>query len=166
MGDLEYPGWLALKTKYPEVKCDALKFPHHGGAWEELQTDDLLSTVKPSLVVLSVGSDNTYGHPGPEVFTSLQKRSDIRLLCTQATDSCMAKGSVQNEVTTISAKFRDQASKDSSFFVFSGRNRCPCAGTVIIELGDRLRVLQPNLDFHSNNIVSIHFKGHKCLIPA
>lgn len=163
MGDLEYTGWQKLKDRHPGIGCDVLKFPHHGGTWREDQTDELLSALEPKVVILSVGSDNTYGHPSAGVFASLKKRNDLRLLCTQATDSCLVEGSIQDKVSVVAATLRMQAGKDSSFFVAPRYyKQCPCAGTVIIELGDQLRVVQPDSVFHRNEVINIHFKGHQC----
>jgi beta-lactamase superfamily II metal-dependent hydrolase len=165
MGDLEYAGWRTLKVNHPDIACDVLKFPHHGGTWQEDETDDLLSVLAPSVVVLSVGSDNTYGHPSPGVFASLQRRNDVYLLCTQATNSCLVEGSVQNEVPAITEKIRSQVCKEGAFFVIPRPKQCPCAGTVIVELADQLRIVQPDRGFHKNEIIHAHFKGHKCLAP-
>ena len=51
------------------------------------EADDLLSVVQPSVVAISVGSNNSYDHPHRDVFDAMQKRRDLRLLCTQATDN-------------------------------------------------------------------------------
>lgn len=48
--------------------------------------------------------------------------------------------------------------------VLGSKQGCPCAGTVIIELSDEVRVLQPDKTFHRQSIIEPHFKGHKCNI--
>ncbi len=111
-GDLEPEGWQYLKGKYPDLRSDVLKFPHHGGTWEEDEANDLIATVKPSIVVISVGSNNSFNHPHPGVFASLSKQNNIRLLCTQATDKCQQ--SVQNEYDSVILKFQTQSRKDNS----------------------------------------------------
>jgi competence protein ComEC len=165
MGDLEYAGWEILQKNHPEVTCDVLKFPHHGGTWTELESDELLSALQPSLVVLSVGSDNTYEHPSAGVFASLRKEKEIQLLCTQATKACLNNGSLQSEIAAITRKFQNRAAIDGSFLVLPRRGHCPCAGTVVVELGNEVRVLQPNTDFHRFSVISAHFKEyHQCSV--
>jgi competence protein ComEC len=46
-GDLEPYGWQQLMDKHPNIASNVLKFPHHGGTWEEADTDSLLSIVNP-----------------------------------------------------------------------------------------------------------------------
>ncbi len=162
-GDLEPEGWQHLKAKHPDIVSDVLKFPHHGGAWGKADTDDLLSVVRPSTVVISVGSDNTYNHPHPDVFTSLHNQRNIRLLCTQATNQCQYQATVQSERSGVISKFADQAKTTNIFVTDTNSSQCPCAGTVILELGDKPRIVQPDLAFHES-IIHVHFKTHKCNI--
>jgi Predicted hydrolase (metallo-beta-lactamase superfamily) len=162
-GDLEPLGWQSLKDQNYELKSDVLKFPHHGGAWNEAETDDLLSVVQPSVVAISVGSNNGYDHPRSDVFNAIQKRHDLRLLCTQATDKCQA--SVQSERNNVIIQFQKQAKKDLSFFLPPRDKQCPCSGSVIIELRDKPLIVQPNTAFHES-IINDHFKEHRCFIHA
>lgn len=161
MGDIEPDGWKHLKGRVSHLKSDVLKFPHHGGTWEKAETDDLIATVKPSTVVISVGSNNSFNHPHSDVFTSLSTQKDIRLLCTQATDKCQQSVQIGHE--KVLQAFQTQSRKDNSFFINRSRKQCPCAGTVIIELGDKPLILQPDLKFHES-IINIHFHEHKCRI--
>src|SRR3712207_7512418 len=43
-----------------DVRADVLKVPHHGSGAQE---PAFLDAVDPSVVLTSVGADNTYGHP-------------------------------------------------------------------------------------------------------
>lgn len=158
-GDLEPYGWQHLKAKSSDLASDILKFPHHGGAWNEAQADDLLSVIQPSISVISVGSNNTYDHPKSDVFSSLSKRTDIQLLCTQATDQCQPI--VHNECNAVVSKFKMQSEKSCAFFIPPRQKQCPCAGTIIIELDDKPRILQPISSFHED-IIHVHFREHKC----
>jgi competence protein ComEC len=71
------------------------RWPHHGGSVggvEPLQVQRrLFEIVRPSTVVVSVGAGNTYGHPSREFFQA-RKEDDTKLLCTQATPSCVRDG--------------------------------------------------------------------------
>ncbi len=67
------------------LKTDVLKAGHHGSKYS---TDDLwLSTLAPSIVVISAGVDNTYGHPAPETMARIEAASAAVL-------STMGKGDV------------------------------------------------------------------------
>lgn len=161
-GDLEPAGWKELCKNYPiaNLQSDVLKFPHHGGAWTRENADDLLDTVNPSIVVISVGSKGykRYTHPHPDVFEVLKKRPNIHLLCTQATNQCQQYVMVQRG--TIRDLLIKQASKNGQKLIGSKRG-CPCAGTIVIELDESARVIQPEILLHQQTIIP-HFKNHQC----
>ncbi len=159
-GDIEPDGWQYLQENHLGLQCDVLKFPHHGGAWDEVDTNILLDHLQPSVVVISVGTDNSYGHPSSGVFTALHKRCDIRLLCTEATEQCQHL--VQSERSSVIHQLELQSKKSNNEFIPMKKQSCPCAGTVIIELGDKANVLQPEIRFHHETIIKPHFKRHKC----
>lgn len=79
----------------PELKAHLVKIPHHG-AWPKNPSDleSLLRKIDPEIAVLSVGSQNRYGHVTPELFKLLiQLQSDKlmklqQFLCTEATRTC------------------------------------------------------------------------------
>lgn len=89
------------------------------------------------------------------------KRPDIRLLCTQATEQC--REAVLDNRDAVLQQFRSQANADG-YSIIGSKQGCPCAGTVIIELSDEVRVLQPEKNFHLQSIIEPHFKEHKCNI--
>ena len=64
-GDLEAPGESALLAMGQDVHATVLKSPHHGS--KTGSSDAFLDAVQPQLVVISVGKDNRFGHPAPEV---------------------------------------------------------------------------------------------------
>ena len=164
-GDLEPEGWKLLCANHPDLYSDVLKFPHHGGAWKYDEVNDLLDKVCPSIVVISVGSEGfeKYAHPHPDIFKALAKRPHIRLLCTQATNQCHLQHLVQSERNTIVHQFKAEADKiGNRFFLSNSRGGCPCAGTIIIELGEKAQVLQPDVTFHHEKIIVPHLKAHQC----
>ncbi|MFL5660406.1 MAG: ComEC/Rec2 family competence protein [Ktedonobacteraceae bacterium] len=161
-GDLEPEGWLQLQKRHPDLRCDLLKFPHHG-AWKSADPGILLDTVKPSVTVISVGTEGEkYKHPNSHVFTALSKRH-IRILCTQATNQCHTSILNSRDRDAVIEKLKAQASTDGHQLITS-KSGCPCAGTVIIELGDKIHVIQPEINFHQENIIKHHFKSAKCNI--
>ena len=62
--------WL-LDHQGGELHADVLKVAHHGSSTSS--TDAFLHAVQPALAVISVGADNRYGHPSPDVLASLAR---------------------------------------------------------------------------------------------
>ena len=68
MGDAE----LASESEITaDVKSDVLKIGHHGS--NTSTSREFLTKVKPTYAVLSVGKDNSYGHPSDEVLALLDE---------------------------------------------------------------------------------------------
>ncbi len=161
-GDIEPEGWRFLQENHPDLQSDVLKFPHHG-AWKNADAEKLIDSIQPSIMIISVGSEGykQYQHPHKHVFTALAKRPHIRVLCTQATDQCQK--SVLTTSHEILQKLKVQADQ-SGYPVLGSKQGCPCAGTIIIELGNHVRVIQPELSFHREEIIKLHFTSHECNI--
>lgn len=71
-GDLEEDGANRLILSQPDaatLEADILKVSHHGARNGGTR---LIDTVNPALAVISVGEDNTYGHPHPTITQALQ----------------------------------------------------------------------------------------------
>ncbi|MET3699309.1 competence protein ComEC [Bacillus oleivorans] len=78
-GDISIEKEQRLLKLYPNLKADYLKVGHHGS-----QTSTgvpFLKVVSPSYAVISVGKNNWYGHPDPEVLRNL-KEEDIKVFRT------------------------------------------------------------------------------------
>ena len=163
-GDLEPIGWQQLIAKHPDLQSDVLKFPHHGGAWNDTEVNELLDRVNPSVVVISVGSEgDRYNHPNLSVFRTLYKRPHIRVLCTQATNQC--GNLVLNQEDAVTSLLKAQTDKIGHKLIGS-KHGCPCAGTVVIELSEKAFVLQPESKFHRESIIKPHFTRHKCNLSS
>lgn len=67
-GDIEAPAQRALLQAGISLHADILKLPHHGS---RTTTKAFLAAVRPRLTVISVGSENTFGHPNAGVLTEL-----------------------------------------------------------------------------------------------
>lgn len=60
---------LLRNAQIPDV--DILVAGHHGS--KHSTCEELLAAVRPEIVCISVGKDNSYGHPMPELLQRLQK---------------------------------------------------------------------------------------------
>lgn len=69
-GDRSRRGEEALLAQYPLPKVDLLIAGHHGS--KNSTGDALLAAVQPETVIVSVGKNNIYGHPAPELLERLR----------------------------------------------------------------------------------------------
>lgn len=69
-GDLEQQGVSALLQKGSFAKSDVLFVPHHGS--ESGTSEKMLSYILPKYAIISVGHNNSYGHPGKGTLECLQ----------------------------------------------------------------------------------------------
>ncbi len=67
-GDVEPSAQSALQRDLPGVQVDVLKVPHHGSRHQDL---DWLTSLGAGVALVSVGEDNDYGHPAPDVLAAL-----------------------------------------------------------------------------------------------
>jgi competence protein ComEC len=63
--------WM-LARDVSALRADVLKVGHHGSSTSS--TPAFLDAVHPTLALISVGAENTYGHPSPAVVRSLVER--------------------------------------------------------------------------------------------
>ncbi len=64
-GDMEKDAELELVNSWLNLSADVIKIPHHGSS--SSSSSAFVKRVRPSYAVVSVGVDNTYGHPNSEV---------------------------------------------------------------------------------------------------
>ncbi|MBI1879742.1 MAG: MBL fold metallo-hydrolase, partial [Chloroflexi bacterium] len=64
-GDIEEPVEHNLVLEHAPLAVTVLKSPHHGS--KTSSSEAFLKAINPQIVVISVGQDNDYGHPSPEV---------------------------------------------------------------------------------------------------
>jgi competence protein ComEC len=87
-GDLERAGEEALLSEGRDLRSTVLKVAHHGSA--DATSTSLLAAVHPAIAVISVGADNTYGQPSPQVLErlgdSLVYRTDLNGRVKLSTD--------------------------------------------------------------------------------
>lgn len=69
-GDIEKAAEDVLVASEQELTSTVLKVPHHGSSTSSSAV--FLKAVNPELVVISVGADNRFGHPSPQVLERLE----------------------------------------------------------------------------------------------
>jgi len=68
-GDLEKAGEIQVVSHAGSLRSQLLKVAHHGSRWGT--SNALLDRAQPRWAVISVGRNNPFGHPSPEVFMRL-----------------------------------------------------------------------------------------------
>jgi competence protein ComEC len=115
--DADAESWEAMSKSGLDLTADVFQLPHHGGELSgpkgHMTIDVLLDLVQASLHMISIGSENTYGHPAASTVTAIRARGDsAQTYCTQLNSICAA-GSLGKAV--------------------------PCAGTTILTFdGERM----------------------------
>jgi competence protein ComEC len=69
-GDIERPSERRILSEEQPVEVNFLKVAHHGS--KTSTTDPFLSAAHPAIAAISVGRDNIFGHPSPEVTARLE----------------------------------------------------------------------------------------------
>lgn len=80
--------WQHLINNHPGP-VDILRVPHHGGPvfpGGHVEPLDILTAYQPRYTVISVGTNNRYGHADPKWLHGVSV--DSRVLCTQVTRAC------------------------------------------------------------------------------
>ena len=69
--DIEAPAELLLVGNSTGLESEVLKVAHHGS--KTSTTPAFLTRVNPSVVIISAGFENRYGHPHPDVVARLEQ---------------------------------------------------------------------------------------------
>lgn len=72
-GDAEKEIEQEVLQEKADVKADVLKFGHHGSSTST--TEEFFNAVKPSIGVICLAADNTYGHPHKETLNLIKKNN-------------------------------------------------------------------------------------------
>lgn len=70
-GDLDQAGEKKIVERYPSLKVDYFKLGHHGSRTSS--NPEFLQIIAPSMVFISSGRQNRFGHPHPETLATLEK---------------------------------------------------------------------------------------------
>lgn len=94
-GDAEEESEQEMLAKGYDLKADVLKVGHHGS--NTSTTPAFLKAVNPKYAVISVGKNNTYGHPHKEVMERLKSLN----ITVYRTDECGTVVAVSNGRTIL-----------------------------------------------------------------
>ncbi|WP_432157140.1 ComEC/Rec2 family competence protein [Streptomyces sp. bgisy153] len=104
LGDLEPPAQQAL-LRSPAARLlgsvDVLKVAHHGSAYQD---PGLMRVVAPRVALISVGADNTYGHPAPTTLAALRATGAVVLRTDR--DGALAVGGSRSDLRAWGAEGR------------------------------------------------------------
>ena len=155
--DLQKQGWRWVVDRNEDLKADVFKFPHHGAWYDgEPPLSKILDLVDPSVVVISVGSTNSYGHPSIETLKLLRSlHIGVRFLCTQATNQC------HDEPQRIADQARGLLPPENqSGGSFRNPRSCPCAGTITVRVSTSGLTTSPTVAQH-NRVIDL-FTAPQC----
>jgi beta-lactamase superfamily II metal-dependent hydrolase len=156
-GDAPILSWSELSLA--ELNADAFRVPHHGGALDDggmppgWSIERLYRDVGAATALISVGTNNGYGHPR-EPWIEPISGGACRLLCTQVTPRCHAPleilgsdGRVERDPTEIESQRRRVITEQNQWTepqyrhltdhrrqIKKGLLEIPCAGTVVVKL--------------------------------
>lgn len=157
--DVQGQGWSWIANRHIDLQADILKFPHHGAWYDKgMLIPELLDTIRPGYVIISVGTRRKGGyiHPSEKTFTELRTRyKTLRFLCTQATFQC------HSDFNCIREQIFSFLPPDSQ--VGASRHdekACPCAGTIFARISNSGIVVTPNTKEHT--LIINHFNTPQC----
>jgi len=78
-GDAENVALAALFKRYPLLRCDVIKIPHHGSRTAHLP--GMYRKLQPSIAIIPCGRNSPWGIPSPLLLYSL-KREDVKIYRT------------------------------------------------------------------------------------
>ncbi len=155
--DVQRRGWQWMIERNTDLKADVFRMPHHGAWYSGVPSlNDVLRLVDPALAVISVGSTNSYGHPGEQTFEALRSLGGrTRFICTQATAAC------HSDLEDVAAQVRDVVAREGlSGHSFLKPRSCPCGGSVTVLLSRDGLVVRPSREAHQQ-IVGL-FENPQC----
>jgi beta-lactamase superfamily II metal-dependent hydrolase len=142
-GDAPNEAWEYLSSRMPNEKpleCNIMAIPHHGGnvtnglpdqndAQEKLYS----KVIRPEYGIVSVGTNNQYGHPSDVTIAALRK-AGVKVLCTQMTEKCcddLEKIRHMRSIVTRPARSRAKATKTTAH---RSSKHIACYGTIFAEI--------------------------------
>ena len=98
-GDIQYSAQARIAYKYQnekdeEFKINLIKMPHHG-SWENDSLNRFIRTFMPDYAVISVGANNSYGHPHKETLDLLEQ-AGVNVYRTDTSGDIIVKSDGKN----------------------------------------------------------------------
>lgn len=93
-GDIESPAEKEILASGENVDVNFLKVAHHGSKYSS--SEAFLDAASPETAIISVGANNSYGHPTEVVLEALQKRN-INILRTDENGDIIFKCKIKSE---------------------------------------------------------------------
>lgn len=87
-GDVEEGGQRTLLRSKIPLRADVLKVPHHGS---RTTSPEFLDAVRPRVALVSVGADNTFGHPNPGILQRLAALGAVTVRTDRDGDVAVAR---------------------------------------------------------------------------
>lgn len=81
------------------IDIDVLKVAHHGSEYST--TEDFLTKVTPTYAIISVGANNSYGHPSQEILNRLKKYTEKIYMTSEVGTIVLSSDGKEIEITTI-----------------------------------------------------------------
>lgn len=111
MGDAEVEEETQIINEYKNISADVIKIAHHGSA--SSSSKELLDAVKPQYAIVSVGKDNSYGHPVQATLDIISNakatiyRTDLQGDITVKSDGKKISISTEKSVTDTEVKTKE-----------------------------------------------------------
>lgn len=125
-GDAEAVSENEMLSKWMDLSADLLKIGHHGS--RSSTTEAFLNKVNPKYAVISVGKDNSYGHPTEEVMNRL-KAHNIAVYRTDENGTIVATSDGKNISFNVEPGSYAFASSSNSSSSKSNSNTSSKAGS-------------------------------------
>lgn len=134
-GDLPAKGWETIAGE-EDLKSDVFKVSHHGGLINSSpsssaeHTRKILERVKPNFALISVGRNNSYGHPHPDVVEAIvTHHSNPHLFCTQMNKRCCPDVNMKTKIENFYEE-RLRTRFDKEIIKLGNHEGVLCAGTI------------------------------------
>jgi beta-lactamase superfamily II metal-dependent hydrolase len=148
-GDAPAGAFERASDRGEDLKANVFRLSHHGGRIDQIggpTIGALLDQIGAQHHVVSVGTDNPYGHPTLETLTELGRRSDrARVTCTEVNARCVGPGPLPLAEA--------DALPELALLGIGGRSGgCRCSGSVWITINDGGWRLHPDQVDHDRVI--------------
>ena len=148
-GDAEIEEENSLINAKTDLSCDVLKVGHHGSMGSS--GDAFLKKAKPRYAVISVGTDNSYGHPAAETLSRLSNLN-VELFRTDLQGDILCSSDGKNIVFTTEKK----ASADVLWSAGADSTATTTRNGVVVAAPDKAEIPSGTTFVLNNNTKKFH----------